>query len=177
VVKTKFKKSGIFKLIISVISLIILLVLTLALSASVFFGSSIIKKDNTPVFLMSIYIAFFYIMIVWVLKSVFDRAYIIEINTETKTISFKRLATFQTKTYQFSDFDSYFDIQCSNKAGTYREAYLLRNGKAEKIICGLYYANIDELISALYPIKYDGFKTNNSQILRHSLFNSRIKID
>ncbi len=60
------------------------------------------------------------------------------------------------------------------KGGSYKVLYLLKDKKAEKIITGFYYENIDELHAAISSIKYLGFKKDFSSIARKALFNKPI---
>jgi hypothetical protein len=75
----------------------------------------------------------------------------------------------RSKLYDFTEFDGYLDTVATSKAGTYEVVYLIKNQKAERIITGFYFSNIDELRAALSPIKYLGFREDFSRLARKAL--------
>ncbi len=110
------------------------------------------------------------------LRSVYLSAMIITIDTDFKTIVFKRVLTRVSKSYTFDDFDCYLDTIATNrKAGeTYRVLYLIKNKKIERVITGFYYSNIEEMQAAISDIKYWGFQEKYSFLARQMLLNKKV---
>ncbi len=176
-IKAEFKKSTIARVIMKICALLLMIGLTIVLTSSIFFGSKIIiQKSNYPFAVMVAFIVVFYIIIIWTIKWLIDRLYVITINEIDKTLYFKNLITRQFQVYDFNHFDSYIDVFYSTSAGRYKEIYLLKNNKAERVICGLYYDNIDQIMNALNPIKYDGLQKNSSTIQMQVLLNRSISM-
>src|SRR5690606_2239973 len=92
-------------------------------------------------------------------------ANIILIDTFAKTITFQNLYTRKSRLYDFNYFDGFIDMNQRSKSGTYRVIYLVKEKRYIEKISSFYYSNLDDLQSALTPIKYLGFK-------RYSIFKS-----
>ncbi len=172
----EFKKYAIFKLILRACLLLIMMVFLGRLTASTFFGFTIPGKRYYPFPITVALIVFIYIVIIWVIKFVIDRVYVVEVNEIEKTIYFKNLITRRSRLYNFEDFASYVDVLCSTNAGKYKEIYLLKNHKAERVISGFCYSNIEQIMSAFASIKYDGFQPNSTRILIQILLNQSLSI-
>jgi hypothetical protein len=163
-VKATFKNSSIYKLIFFVLIILFVFMLTLALTASIFFGSKIVKIDNYPIGIAVLNVVFFYTVIIIFIKSLIDSVYTINIDEINKTIFFKSLITFRSKLYSFEEFDSYYDIITSGRAGEYKEIHLITKVKTERIITGQFYSNLDEIQQALTSIRYNGLQKKKMRI-------------
>ena len=143
-----------------------------------FLGGHIIPRGTLPPFGAIIFILVFAFLLFAISNSWTHYAFNIKIDNDEKTISFQNVITRQTKLYNFNDFDSYFDTYpVTAKGGSYKVLYLLKDKKAEKIITGFYYQNIDELQDAISYIKYLGFQKDFSIIARKALLNRPIIVE
>jgi hypothetical protein len=145
-----------------------------ALASVVFFGGHVFKRGTLPPFGAIIFILFFVLMLLIIVRAWTNYFIIIKIDTITKTISFKNIFTRQTFHYNFHDVDGYLDIFASTKNGNYKVLYLVRDKKAVQTITGYYYANIDEMQGALSSMTYFGLQQNWRPIARRALFNKPI---
>jgi hypothetical protein len=172
---SKFKAYGIFALILSGLLFAAICFFIYTLISVVFLSGQIIPRGTLPPFGAIIFILFFTFLLVAVFNSWTHYAFNIKINNDDKTIFFQNIITRQTKLYNLTDFDSYFDTYpVTGKGGSYKVLYLIKDKKAEKIITGFYYENIDELQEAISSIKYLGFQKDFSSIARKALFNKPI---
>lgn len=175
-IDSKFKIFGIFGLMLSVFLFIGICFFIYVLVSVVFLGGHIIPRGTLPSFGAVIFIFLFIILLIAIASSLTRYPFAIKIDQNKKTIFFKNVITQQKKLYNFNDFDYYLDTLAYNsKTGeSYKVIYLIQNKKAEKIITGFYYSNIDELQEALCPIKYFGFQTKYSILARKAFWNKSI---
>jgi len=172
---SKFKAYGAFALILSGLLFVGICFLIYTLISVFFFGGHIIPRGTLPPFGEIIFIIVFTLLLFVIFNSWRQYAFNIEIDNNEKTIFFQNIITRQARLYNFTDFDSYLDTHpVTTKTGSYKVLYLLKDKKAEKIITGFYYKNIDELQDAISSIKYLGFQKNFSPIARKALFNRPI---
>lgn len=142
-----------------------------------FLRGHLTPRGTLPAFGAIIFILSFLILLVAIVYLLKRYAFKVRIDQNEKTIFFKNIITQQTHLYDFSDFDCYLDTLASNLTGTrpyYKVIYLIKNKKAEKIITGFYYSNMEELQQSLYQIKYLGFQKNFSVLARKALLNKPI---
>lgn len=92
-------------------------------------------------------------------------ANIILVDTFANTITFQNLFTRKSRMYDFNYFDGFIDMNQRSRSGTYKVVYLVKEKRYIEKISSFYYSNLDDLQSALAPIKYLGFK-------RYSIFKS-----
>jgi hypothetical protein len=108
--------------------------------------------------------------IAWfILFTLYKYAFRIVIDPDARTILFKNLLTQSNKRYDFDEFDSYLDTFSVSKSGAFKVVYLIKDQKAEKVITGFYFANIDELAGALSTIKYLGFEKDAGRLARRAM--------
>lgn len=135
----------------------------------------IIPRGTLPSFGAVGFIIVFLFLLAAIIYSWTRYAFNIKIDTDEKTIYFKNIITRQITFYSFNDFDCYLDTYAnSGRGNSYKVVYLIKNRKAEKIITGFYYTNIDELQDAVSSIKYKGFQPNFSTLTRKSFLNKDI---
>lgn len=88
-------------------------------------------------------------------------ANIIQIDTFSKTITFRNFFTKRSRQYDFDYFDGYADMLQTSKSGTYRVIYLVKDKRYIEKLSSFYYSNLDDLQTAFTTIKYLGFKNYN----------------
>lgn len=165
-----FKPYGIFSLIFCGVLFLLMLLMIVVLSEQIaLWDTRPIRRGITPAQAVPFLVIFGFLA--WViLFTLFKYAFRVVIDPEARTILFKHLLTQRTKRYDFDDFDSYMDTFAVSKSGAYKVVYLIRDQKAEKILTGFYFANIDELAAALSTIKYLGFGKDAGRLARRALF-------
>src|SRR5258708_1429300 len=173
-VESRFKTSGIFSIVFNLFLCLVILVMIYILAFQVIPGKYPQTKRGLTPAMGVVFLLFFGFLLFVIIYSLLRYAFLIKIDPEARTISFRNIITFQDKTYDFDEFESYLDTFANSKSGQYKNIYLIRGGKAEKIITGMYYENIDELQAALNSLKYLGFHENSSAIARKALFNKPI---
>lgn len=173
-VESKFKTSGIISIVFSLFICLVIICMIFILAARVIPGKLIPTKGGVTSYQGVISLAVFGFLLFVFLYSLIRYALIIKIDQQARTISFRNIITFQEKTYDFNEFDSFLDTFANSKSGQYKNIYLIKDRKAAKVISGLYFENIDQLQAALSPIKYLGFQENSSIIARKALFNKPI---
>jgi len=174
-VKSKFKPFGIFALIVSVPLLLGICFILYALVSVIFFGGHIFPRGTLSQGGALIFILFFTGLSFSLVLSFVKYPFIININKAEQTISFKNVFTQKRSSYLFSDFDCYIDtLVTSLKKEDYKVIYLVKNRKAEKIITGFYYSNMEELQEALSLIKYKGFEKRYTRLYRRTLLGKAI---
>ena len=172
---SKLKAYGTFALILSELLFVGICFFIYILISVFFLGGHIIPRGTLPPFGAIIFILFFTTLLVAVFNSWTHYAFNIKTDNDERTIIFQNIITRQTSLYNFNDFDSYLDTYTvTAKGGFYKVLYLLKDKKAEKIITGFYYQNIDELHDAISFIKYLGFQKDFSSIARKALLNKPI---
>ena len=175
---SKFKAYGTFALILSGLLFAGICFFIYTLISVFFFGGHILPKGTLPPFGAILFILVFSFFLIAMFNSWTHYAFNIKIDNDDKTIFFQNIITRQIRLYDFADFDSYFDTYpVTGKGGSYKVLYLIKDKKAEKIITGFYYENIDELQEAISSIKYLGFQKDFSSIARKALFNKLIVDD
>ena len=173
-VESKFKTSGILSIIFSLFICLVIIGMLYILATYVIPGKGIpTRRGTTPVQGVFFLAVFGFLLFVFI-YSLIRYAFIIKIDPEARTISFRNIITFQEKIYDFNAFDSYLDTFAHSKAGQYKNIYLIKDRKAAKIITGMYYENMDQLQAALSSIKYLGFQENSSTIARKALFSKPV---
>jgi hypothetical protein len=85
----------------------------------------------------------------------------ITIDGETRTISFRNLVSRKEELYSFDELEGFVEVFVSTKAGKVKVLYLIKDRKFHKKLSGSIYSNLDELQSALAPIKYLGVEKMN----------------
>jgi hypothetical protein len=176
-VYSKFKAYGVFALILSLFLCMGICFFIYVLISVVFLGGHITPRGTLPPFGAIIFILFSLILLVAIVYTIKRYAFTIKIDQNEKTIFFRNIITQQTRLYDFNYFDSYLDTLASNLTGVrpyYKVIYLIKNKKAEKIITGFYYSNVEELQQSLYQIKYLGFQKNFGALARKALLNKPI---
>lgn len=174
-ITSKFKPYGAFALILSVLLFGVICFFIYCLISVVFLGGHIFPTGTLPSYGAIIFITGFTFLLVFIFNSWRRYAFNIEIDKNKRTILFQNIITRQTRLYNFTDFDSYLDTYpMTTKGGCYKVLYLIKNKRAEKIITGFYYENIDELQEAISSIKYLGFKQDFSRFMRRAIFNRPI---
>jgi hypothetical protein len=173
-IESKFKTSGILSIIFSLFICLVLVGMICILATHVIPGKGIPTKRGTTPSQGVVFLAIFGFLLFVFIYTLIRYCVIIQIDQDARTISFRNIITFQEKTYDFNAFDCFLDTFANSKSGQYKNIYLIKDRKAAKIICGLYFENIDELQAALSPIKYLGFQENSSGIARKALFNKPI---
>jgi hypothetical protein len=171
-ITSKFKVFGVFALIFSGILFIGICYFIYVLISVIFLGGHTIPRGTLPPFGAILFVAIFVLFLIIIIISWIRYAFIVKIDKKERSIYFKNIVTQQTSFYKFDDFESYIDTYpITAKGGNYKVLYLLKNKKAEKIITGFYYVNIDELQDAISSIKYLGFQKNFATIARRALLN------
>jgi hypothetical protein len=173
-VESKFKTYGIFAIILSMFLFVGICFFIYVLISVVFFGGHIIPRGTLPAFGAIIFICVFLLLLVTIFYSWKNSTFIIKIDMDSKNIWFKNIITQKKTLYSFNDFDGYLDTFAITRAGSYKVVYLIRNKRAEKILTGFYYSNIDQLQDALSSIPYLGFKKEFSKLARKALMNRPI---
>ena len=168
-ITSKFKPSAIFSLIFCGF-LFLLLLLMIGLSGELIArGNAGLTRKSIPLAQTVLFMVIFGFLAWVILLTLYKYAFRVIIDPDAKTILFKNLLTQGSKRYDFNDFDSYMDTFAVSKSGAYKVVYLIKDQKAEKIITGFYFANIDELQAALSPIKYLGFEKDAGRLARRAL--------
>lgn len=131
-----------------------------------------IPKDSTGGFVMGmLYTIFINTGAVLYFLALRGKAFKITINTGENSITFKTMLTRHTDTYSFDFFDGYIETQSFGRGGNFNVYYFIKDGIAHKIISSYYYANMDELLQAIVPIKNLGFiKGNNTKLEWRGMF-------
>lgn len=173
-VDSKFKVFGIIAFIILALMSIIICFCIYTLVSVVFLGGHIIPRGTLPPIGALAFIFFLLIMLFGILYSSIKFFFIISIDTDEKTILFKNIITQKAKLYSFSDLDGYLDTYAVTKNGDFKVIYFVKNKKAEKIINGYYYSNMDEMQSALVSLNYLGFQKNFKTYSRKAFFNQSL---
>lgn len=173
-VQSTFKSSGIFSIVFSVFAGLVMLLVMYILAFLLTHDKYPHNARAMPPAMGIVFLLFFGFLFFVLINSFRRYAFLIKIDPDNKSISFRNIFTFQTKVYDFSEFDGYFDTLINSKGGTYTSIYLIKDKKAEKIITGMYYENIYELKAGLDSIKYLGFQENSSVIARKALFNKPV---
>ncbi len=172
---SKFRASVSFKVILSVFLLLILCFVIFCLVSVFFFDGHIVVRGTLPVYGAVIFIILLLFLVFLVINSWIRYTFSIVIDQPNKTISFKNIITRKCRIYIFTDFDGYIDTTAYTRyEDAYKVIYLIKNKKAEKIITGFYYSNVDELQSAITSIKYLGFDKNFSRLARKTFCNKPI---
>ena len=144
------------------------------LISAYFFKEHIIAPGNLPPFGAILFILLCLFLSGFILYSWIPFAFDIRIESKEKTIVFKNIITRHTYSYSFNDFDCYLETHVNSTYHDYKVVYLIKNGKAEKIITGRYYSNLDEMIEAISSIKYAGFTPKWMALSKKALFNQNI---
>lgn len=174
-IESEFKTYGIFALILSRLLSAAICFFIYTLISVIFLGGHIIPRGTLPPFGAIIYIIVLVFFLITIINSWIHYVFKIKIDSDERIIFFKNIITRKTTSYGFSDFDCYFDTFAkTGKGGSYKVVYLVKNNKAEKIMSGFYYSNIDELQDAVSSIKYIGFKKDFSKIARRAILNKPI---
>jgi len=169
-ITSAFKPYGIFSLIFcGILFLLLLLMIGVLGEQIVLWNTRPIRKGITPAQAV-LFMAVFGFLAWVIMFTLYKYAFRVVIDPEARTILFKNLLTQSRKRYDFDDFDSYLDTFAASKSGAYKVIYLIKDQKAERIITGFYFANIDELAAALSPIKYLGFEKDAGRLARKALF-------
>jgi len=173
-VKAKFSASGVFSLAVSFVLLTGFCFLAYGCLSAVFgsgyiFGRIAIAQSGAVA--GGIIFTLLAALLVYVFRRFIS---FIDIDTEAKTITFRNILTIHSKTYQFADLTGFFDTYSVSKSGAYKNIYLLNQNKAEKIISGFYFANMDELQAALSGMPYLGMQKDSGKISRRALVNKSI---
>ena len=172
-VKSKFKTWGIVALctgliIISGTSFFIYGVVT-----ATFFDGHIIKLAMSKQDALKATFCFGILLILMVF-AVLRYFFVVKIDIENKSIEFKHLLTRQKTGYAFTDLDGYLETFATTRNGNYKVFYFIKNKKAEKLITGYYYSNMNEMKDALSLMKYLGFEKDFGKLNRRSLFNKQL---
>ncbi|MDO6429078.1 hypothetical protein Q4E93_00675 [Flavitalea sp. BT771] len=168
-ITSKFKPYGIFSLIFcGFLFLLLLLVIGLLGQQIALWNARPVRKGITPAQAL-LFMAIFGFLAWVIVFTLYKYAFRVVIDPAAKTILFKHLLTQSSKRYDFDDFDGYLDTFAVSKSGDYKVVYLVKDQKAEKIITGFYFANIDELKAALSPVKYLGFEEDFRRLARRAL--------
>ncbi len=173
-VQSKFNTYGVFSIVLCLLMVLGCCLFIYTLASVVFFDSHFFKKGTLSRFDGILIITMFSFFVFVILYSLNRFAFFVSIDDSSKTIFFKNAITRKSKVYNFNDFDSYFDTFSVSKSGAYKNLYLLIDGKAEKVINGFYYSNMEEMKEALSPISYSGFQQDSSAIARRALFNQPV---
>ncbi|MGG9963066.1 hypothetical protein [Ferruginibacter sp. SUN106] len=174
IAQSKFKPYGIFAITMSVIFFIGICFYIYVLVSVVFFNGHILQRGTLSRFGAIIFIFINLLALVAIIKSWLLYALVVCIDKEEKVISFKNIFTRQMMLYKFSDFDGYIETLPNYRESDYNAVYLVKNKKAEKIISGFYYSNIDELKEALSSVRYLGFEKKFLKIARRAFLNMPI---
>ena len=168
-ITAEFKTYGVISLIFCGIFVLALpFLIGLLVEQIVQWDSQPFARSVTPAQLIVLIVFLSFLWVVF-LFTLFKYALDITIDPDAKTILFTNILTDRSKLYDFTEFDGYLDTIATSKAGTYKVVYLIKNQKAERIITGFYFSNIDELKAALSPIKYQGFREDFSRLARKAL--------
>jgi hypothetical protein len=168
---SKFSNYGIFTLLFSGFLFVGVCFFIYILISVFFLDGNIIPRGILPSYGAIFFIIVFSFMLVFMLNSWIHYAFKIKIDEEEKTIAFENIITRQTSLYNFADFDGFIDTYpVTGKGGSYKVLYLIKDKKAEKIITGFYYENIDEMQAAISSIKYLGFRKDFSKVMRRAVF-------
>jgi hypothetical protein len=168
-VTSKFKPYGIFSMILcGFLFLLTLLMMGVLGGRIALWNARPTGRGITPA--QAVLCMVMFGLLAWVILFIlYKYAFRIVIDPDARTILFRNLLTQSSKRYDFDDFDSYMDTFAVSKSGAYKVVYLIKDQKAEKIITGFYFANIDELAAALSPIKYLGFEKDYARLARRAL--------
>jgi len=123
-----------------------------------------------------LYTIFLNLSFLYFFISVHSRAFTITINTHENIIIFKNIISIRTKTYNLNWFDGYIETQSLSRGGPYKMLFFIKNRRVEKIVSGYYYTDINELTSALSPIKNLGFKKNGTMLEWRAIFKMPLNI-
>ncbi len=175
---SKLKANGFFALIFSGLLLIGICFAAYVLISVVFLDGHIIPRGTIPPVGAIIFITLLILLLIVIIRSWTLNAFKIKIDTIKKTIHLKNVITQQVRSYNLEDFDGYLDCYAvTYKGGRYKFLYLVKNKKADKIITGFYYANIDELQEGISSIKYLGFQKAFSKIAIRAFLSRPIIVD
>jgi hypothetical protein len=175
---SKLKTSGIVRLVLSVVLFFGIIFFIYVLVSVVFLGGHIVPRGTLPPFGAIIFTSVLVALLCYSVYSWTVYPYNIEIDENKKTIFFKNIFTRRTVLYNFSGFDGYLDTFVDTwvyREGRrrYKVIYLIKDNKIERIITGLYYANIDEMKEALSSLRYYGFEKDFSKLARKAFLKKK----